>query len=81
MVHDLRTLAPLPLSLPLQELPPVTACAFMPACAAAEVCLLLSSQQHVKVTTHMLVTHGCGVQCNWGTRCALSPSFSCVVAC
>ena len=30
MVHDLRTLQPVPLSLPFQELPPVTASAFAP---------------------------------------------------
>ena len=30
MVHDLHTLQPLPLSLPFQELPPVTASAFAP---------------------------------------------------
>ncbi|KAK9908560.1 hypothetical protein WJX75_009693 [Coccomyxa subellipsoidea] len=31
MVHDLRTLQPVPLSLPFQELPPVTASAFAPS--------------------------------------------------
>lgn len=30
MVHDLRTLQPVPLSLPFQELPPITASAFAP---------------------------------------------------
>ena len=42
MVHDLKTLQPLPLALPLQELPPVTACAFMRACCAPEVRLVVS---------------------------------------
>ena len=31
MVHDLCTLQPVPLSLPFQELPPVTASAFAPS--------------------------------------------------
>jgi hypothetical protein len=35
MVHDLRTLQPVPLSLPFQELPPVTASAFAPSEPAA----------------------------------------------
>lgn len=41
MVHDLRTLQPSPLSLPFQELPPVTASAFAPGeLPLAEVCCL-----------------------------------------
>lgn len=41
MVHDLRTLQPSPLSLPFQELPPVTASAFAPGeLPLGEVCSL-----------------------------------------
>ncbi len=37
MVHDLHTLQPVPLSLPFQELPAITASAFMPGDIAEEV--------------------------------------------
>ena len=38
MVHDLKSLQPLPLSLPFQELPPVTASLFLPGEVGTPFC-------------------------------------------
>ena len=38
IVYDMKTLKPLPLSLPLQELPPITASAFLHEAPPPEVC-------------------------------------------
>ena len=43
MVHDLKTLQPVPLSLPFQELPSVTASLFMPGDCNAKVCFGLNN--------------------------------------
>lgn len=48
IVYDMKTLKPLPLSLPLQELPPITASAFLHDAPSPEVGLVgrLSAHQH-----------------------------------
>ena len=44
IVYDMKTLQPLPLSLPLQELPPITASAFLQDAPPPEVRLRLALQ-------------------------------------
>ena len=58
IVYDMKTLQPLPLSLPLQELPPVTASAFVDNTSPPEV-----GHKPIHPPEHLLRPSGCLLLC------------------